>query len=322
MSCKRTAVCGTPTRIILSAFVAACLEFAPSAGFGVVTTSGGTQTGVKVCREFTEKNNSNLAATDLHFKAWQKEDDREINGWEITIDCCNAATSARGTQPDNYNNDGAITHAVDVSTSPGDCTVPPGGTCEIKICFWLTQSNAISMDDFTWTYTAAPEKKGEPNNGFWIGCPTRNPPGGSGNDTWGTGDWRHLAIFENDDASRSIRIRNLGFAVDAQDFPNLIGTAVTPGPNSNILVGPGQQYRIDVLTPEPSLGQFVYATWSLTGQDQDSVYAAAVALQHEIAACRSPRVPSLTEWGFILFGALILLTGVYYIWHRRKLVTA
>ena len=72
-------------------------------------------------------------------------------------------------------------------------------------------------------------------------------------------------------------------------------------------------------TPDPMIGQYIYAKWRLTGQDQDSVYAAAVALQHEIADC-GKRIPSMTGWGFILFGALILLTGAYYVWRRRRLV--
>jgi hypothetical protein len=34
------------------------------------------------------------------------------------------------------------------------------------------------------------------------------------------------------------------------------------------------------------------------------------------------RVPSLTGWGFIIFGALILITGAYYIWRRRQLASS
>jgi len=61
---------------------------------GDTSTSGGTQVGVPVYQEFTIHQGAfDTGANDLHFKVWQKEDNIDIEGWEIRISHFTQASS-------------------------------------------------------------------------------------------------------------------------------------------------------------------------------------------------------------------------------------
>ena len=325
-----------------------CLVLFTPANSFAVTESGGTigdPDDTKVCKTFRKRNRTGETATDVHFKAWQKEDNIHINGWQITIECCDNITGTTPADqpepqhsriqtigpdppPPAVEDDGS--HAVDVDAT--GCSVPPGGVCKIKVCFWLTAWNTIRMDDFEWTFDAGDEPEDEedaqdPDEGNEVHNPAPNIPGGTGNPQVGnpSDPWRHVLKIINDDPVRTLVYKDLVFHTSTTDYANLDDVPFDPsgaGPDPVVTLPPGHMYKIDVLTPTPVHGGFVYGQWDvyeLVDGDTE-VPLSSDTFQHMVPD-DDWIIPTLTEWGFIIFGSLLLASVVFYIYRRRRLAT-
>jgi hypothetical protein len=105
-------------------------------------------------------------ANDLHFTIWQKESDRWIENYNITVGALNCGTldSSSFTPHDDGKGDGK-THAVDCKFWSGSlakcCTVLVNA--ELDLSAW----NTVRIRDIMWTYEGADSTDDDlPDNGF------------------------------------------------------------------------------------------------------------------------------------------------------------
>ena len=162
-----------------------------------VTTSGGTQTGRKVQHTFRIHQNRFPQANDLHFKLWQKENNININGWQVGISDFNQASSQRATRkPTDPASD--TLHAVDVEAS--GATIDSCDTVRVDVAFWLTAWNTLRLKDIKWT-TDIDSVKPCPDFGWTVGYP----------EDMGGGMFNHRITIYNDDADSVLNVRDIKF---------------------------------------------------------------------------------------------------------------
>jgi len=133
------------------------------------STWGGAMVGTKVQNQFKIHQDKFPVANDLHFKVWQKEDNINVNGWDIDISGFNKSSSQRGDQPEPQHSDGDNgKHAVDVKAWAGD--VPYCTNVKVDVDFWLTSWNTIRLSDVHWTRraTAGWKFRARHNGRLWV----------------------------------------------------------------------------------------------------------------------------------------------------------
>ena len=279
-------------------------------GIVIASTStwGGQMQGVKVKQTFkVHQNKYSTYATDLHFKVWQKEDNINVNGWDIDISGFTNSTSQRGNQPSPYNAVDNGQHAVDVVAD--GASIPYCTYVKIDVDFWLTSYNTIRIHGLNWT-KATEVKQAVPNFGWTIDYPTPHPTL--------PGVFRHRVTITNDDPNNSINLTNIKILPSVSDV-NIHDTNVPFGIDSNTIqisnknLAPGQSCVADVNTVGQYIGNHIYSTFSVNDSN------VIVVTDHPVT---DVPIPTLSEWGLIIMAGLLLTVGAVVIRQRFKTVPA
>jgi hypothetical protein len=229
------------------------------------SSSGGVQQGVhirQICQ--VHQNKYHPAATDLHFKIWQKEDNIDVNGWSVTISGFPNVNSQRGSQPPPHNNNlenhpdirpksndaDNGQHAVDVSAD--GASIPYCTFITIEWEWWLTHWNTKHIADLQWTKDAA-GAQAAPNHGWNINPPKQNP----NNPT----KYFHNFTFSNDD-DKKITVCNLSFLATMDWYDNLTDI-IFPPPYDLFTLQPGENYIQDIVTTGPLYGGHIYFKYGI-----------------------------------------------------------
>jgi hypothetical protein len=231
------------------------------------TTSGGARQGVEV-RETKRihQNKYDDFATDLHIKLWQKEDNINVNGWDVEISGFTSSSSQRGDQPEpehsKLDNLGGLPrtndpdngqHAVDVAA--GGTSIPKCTWVTIKAKFWLTAWNAKHIN-WSWTREGQPEKKGGPNHGWEFDWPKPDPQSMS--------QYLHLFTITNDDTTDYLNVTGLAFNATMNWYDDLTQIAF-PSPYPDFALAPGQSWSTNITTSSPMYGGHIYFKYAEQG---------------------------------------------------------
>ncbi|NJD52850.1 MAG: hypothetical protein FIB07_08295 [Candidatus Methanoperedens sp.] len=233
-------------------------------------TRGGVQEGVRVRERFVIKQGQfPEGATDLHFKLWQKEDNIDINGWEVKIiGAFPNSNSNFGDQPEpahshldnmpglpNTNNPDNGKHAVDVNADGAN--IPPGTRVEIEATFWLTSWNTKRIADVVWTRGNPPDRgnRSVPDHGWTVDNPVQNPAN--------PGQYNHSLCLINDDATKNLNITELAFNATMDFYQNLTDVIFSPS-NYSFNLTSGEQNCTNVTTSSPLLGGHIYFKYNIS----------------------------------------------------------
>jgi len=231
------------------------------------TTSGGARTGVQVRETWKiHQNKYDDFATDLHIKLWQKEDNIQVNGWDVEISSFTGSSSQRGNQPEpahsTLENLGGLPrtndpdngqHAVDVTASGAN--IPKCTWVTVKATFWLTNWNTKRMEA-SWTKEAEPEKKAVPKHGWGLDWPKPDPQN--------PGQYLHLFSITNDDTTDYLNVTGLAFTATMNWYENLT-QIIFPSPYPDFALAPGQSWSTNINTVGPLYGGHIYFKYSLQG---------------------------------------------------------
>lgn len=224
--------------------------------------------------------------TDLHFKAWQKEDDIEITGWSVSVAGApvDAVTTSRGDQPGKAHTERGTTngskgdpdngmHAVDVDITFMPPGVPYCTWLRIKIVLTLTAWNALRISDLHWTYGLLAggetyQSDIAPDQGWYLTPPTDVP---------GFPDsWYHGFAVENDDTVSGMTIKNVGLAVrqdsiSLDSLENFTDWDTTLVGSAGSYLPPGGSLWSGIFGPEgsPSAAQYVYVHYQVFDVEEE-----------------------------------------------------
>ena len=215
-------------------------------------------------------------ATDLHFKLWQKGDNIEVNGWDVTVSHFPNVIGTRGSQPPPHNgqvqnmpglpatnNPDNGNHAVDITANGAN--VPFCTWVTVDATFWLTDWNTKRISNITWTNVSnvsMPEIKAVPNHGWCIGWPTPDP--------LNSGRYLHKFNITNDDAVDTFNVSGLAFNATMDWYDDLEGISF-PTPYANFTLAPGQNWSTTINTTGDMVGGHIYFTYSLNGSGSSDV---------------------------------------------------
>jgi hypothetical protein len=285
-------------------------------------TSGGISKGVKASQHTrVHQNKFSDYATDLHFKAWQMEDNIDVNGWSIKISDFTHSTSQRGNQPAPYHTDLKnnprlpITHNPDNGQHAVDVTadgvhIPYCTYVTIDVDFWLTNGNVVHTDGLNWTKDAN-AIQAVPNFGWAIDFPTPHPTL--------PGIYKHRVTLSNNDTTSSINLTNIKILASVSDV-NIHDTNVPFGTDSNTItvsnkiLAPGQSFFVDVNTVGPYIGNHVYSTFGVNDTN-------AIVVTGHLVVSPPTDLPTLSQWGLIIMAGLLLTVGIVIL-RRFKTVSA
>jgi hypothetical protein len=254
-------------------------------------TSGGViGNGQKVKEKFRIKQTKyDDFATDLHFKLWQKEDNIDINGWNVNISGFNNSSSQRGNQPGSANTTVANhpgvpettsdpdngQHAVDVNADNG--IINKGDWVIIEAEFDLTHKNTKRIADVEWT---------KDNNRIKavadMGVSTEDPVALIGEPGY---FWHTLFIF-NDDLTDHFWLTDLKFLADYVDYFDLDTVPFQLSSTPDVLLAPGEFFTKNIKTKDPMWGGSIYAEFNMA-LDNNGTPGEIVAIdtyQHVIKA--------------------------------------
>jgi hypothetical protein len=296
------------------------------------TTFGGEPNGVMVVQELTlhQHGFEKDGATDLHFKVWQKEDNIEIRGWEITISHFTDSASKRGDQPDSAPQSPHATlvnipgvppttnpdngqHAVDVEAKFRDPVgqVPYCTFIKIKVTLWLTSYNTIRMADCLWTSNGATQPATE-DFGWEIGFPSKVASS--------PGKYQHTLKITNDGSTpfALANVQAVASAIDYNDSTDVSFAGALQSPDRT-LKGAEPLTVTNIQTDGEFLGKFIYHTFAI-GQFPGDPNALVVRAKHVVVP--SPvKIPTLSQWGLIVMVLLIAGAGAVMIVRWRRLST-
>jgi len=241
-------------RLVLILFVCLAIIFPLDMVLADTSTSGGTNTGVRVRETWKLHQDKYTLATDLHFKLWQKEDNINVNGWEVNISGFASSSSQRGDQPEPYHSDGDNgQHAVDVNAS-GGAGIPNCNWVTVKATFWLTSWNTKRLADVKWTDDGA-EEKAMPDHGWSIDYPKSVPC---------TEQFLHMFTITNDDTTDELNVTGLAFLATMTWFDDITQIEFS-GSYPNFTLAPGQNWSTNITTTGPLYEGHIYFKYSLNG---------------------------------------------------------
>jgi len=239
-------------------------------------TQGENHDGLKVHEVFkVHQNKYNDFATDLHFKLWQKEDNIDINGWDINISNFTNSSSQRGNQPPDHSKGTSVEnhpshpevkdpdsgqHAIDVTADGAKINYCTWVT--IDASFWLVETttrkgafNTKRLDGVNWTKTAdpVPQKKAVADFGWVIEYPVP--------DASNPGQYLHEFVLTNDDPSLSIWITGLQLLGSNVDYSDLDMVTYSQPPITDFLLNPGESFNYNVTTI--GTGGYIYAQFNI-----------------------------------------------------------
>lgn len=296
--------------LLVGALLIAVFASSPAA-YAQTVTQGGVQQGIKVTEIFTDFHQDEYSpyADNLEFKAWQKEDNININGWRITISHFTASSSARGSQPPPYDAVDNGLHAIDVTASGAQ--IPFCTKLVVKIEFWLTSWNTIRKADVEWTL-GADSTKTVPDHGWVIEDPSRNPPDPSMT--------KHLLKIHNDDQVAGFWATGIKYLASTTDYSSDLSAVPFPADSlPSTWLAPGDSLVIDALTPCGWYGDHIYHTFAIREDDLGSPdYGQApegVVIADHIV---TKPVPTMSTWGLIALGLLLTAAGTVAVWRMRR----
>jgi len=228
--------------------------------------SGGVQQGVQVRETWRIHQNKYDTATDLHFKLWQKEDNINVNGWEVEVSHFTSLSSQRGNQPEpqhstlknlpglpKTDDPDNGQHAVDVTASGANIAYCTWVTVKAK--FWLTHWNTKRIEA-SWTKEAQPEKKAVPKHGWDIDWPKPDPQNLT--------QYLHPFCITNDDTVDNLNITGLAFNPTMNWYDDLTNITFS-SPYPNFTLAPGESWFTNITTLGPLYGGHIYFTYNITG---------------------------------------------------------
>jgi hypothetical protein len=259
-------------------------------------------------------------ATDFHFKLWQKEDNIDVKGWRVCISGFNNATSQRGNQPepahkrlDNLprlpktSDSDNGQHAVDVAATGN---VPHCTWVKISACFWMTDWNTKRLSNENWTKGTKDEARAGPAHGWTVDWPL----------DLGGNQYRHRVTITNDDATDPFILKEVKFYptmdfiddLEAISFPIVLPDEVT--------LSPGESWTYDLVTTGSFVDGHIYGTF-ITQSVVDTSDVLVDYFDHPPNEPPPSTIPTLTQWGIIIFCVLLFGWMAWVILRKRRRVT-
>lgn len=258
-----------PVTIAVMACSAICLALIGPARCQT-NTSGGDMIDTQVQETFLLiQNEFNLYAAAVEFKVWQKEDNIEVNGWDIDISTFTNSWSAPGYQPEPHHSElwNALDipetddpdngkHAVDVGAD--GVNVPFNQIVQIDVNFYLTSWNTVRLSDMCWCEGVSIEKAA-PDFGWTVGFPEA-VAGGKG--------FTHRLTVTNDDKTDAFLVTDFVVLPMKHDYDDLTRVPFSTHPDAihvpDRLLNPGDSYVIDIPTADNYIGNHIYHTFKVT----------------------------------------------------------
>lgn len=249
---------------------------------------GGDRTGTKVRTKFKRihQNKYNDFATDLHFKVWQKEDNIDVEGWNIAVSCFPSVQCQRGSQPGDFHtqldNIGGVApttdpdngqHALDVNADGAQ--IPHCTFCEISATLWLTDWNTVRIQGINWTKGSTQPQKAAPDFGWTYGFPVEDP--------LAPGIFIHELTLTNDDPTQPYWVTGLDMIADVY-YDDLDSVPFPGTPLPDVLLAPGESYTTEVRTEGDWVCSDIYAQLKLQADNAgvpDEVLM-EIALDHHV----------------------------------------
>ena len=231
-------------------------------------------------------------------------------------------------------------HGAHLDMSGG--VVPNNGSVTIEMTLCMNKQNVMLVKDVEWTFDGAPIPQMRPrgNNGFRVGLPFPggtggNPgdPGGGGQgaqeDDGGTGYYIHKVYIENGDDEPIVlqELKLLASMTYYDDLEDINWDMIDPVQNDEIPpeppveIPPHSRWCYDFETTGAYIGGHVYKKYSISPVGG----AAAGNVDYDVTFGDHPvetlsTIPTLTEWGMIIFGVVLLGFITWVFLKRRKVI--
>ena len=248
---------------VLILFICLLLVFPLATVLAATSTSGGSQTGIMVRETWKIHQNRYAIADDLHFFLWQKEDNVEINGWEVGISDFTNSGSFLWSQPAPWDSTIDNLPGLPPSSDPDNgnhaivvnangVNIPNSNWVTVNIKLWLTDDwNTRRISGAEWT-NGGPVLTTEalPDHGWTIDWPSPDPS---------VNPWQYLHEFTitNDDTTSSLNVTGLAFLATTTWYADLT-TVPFGSPYPDFSLAPGASRQIDITTPGSVGGGHIY----------------------------------------------------------------
>lgn len=296
---------------------------------------------VRAKQTFFNRNAAGQAANDFHLYMYQNDKPSvRVTGAQAQNDVFTIVNLALDTDNGRPNPPPGF-HGAHVNMSGG--VVPNNGSVTIEMVLCMNEKNVLKIKDVDWTIdgVSIPPIRPLGQIGFRVRGPVAggnggNPgdPGGGGQGAQegdgGTGNYIHVVCIENDDDLPVVlvELKLLASMTHYDDLEDINWDIIDPIQNDEIPpeppveIPPHSVWCYHFETTGTYIGGHVYKKYSISwvgGAAAGNVDYDITFGDHPVQTSSSD-IPTLTEWGLIIFGVALLGFITWMFLKRRKLV--